>query len=204
MATLMSSTSATAGLSQREELLRSTTRFARLCFDAQGASIFLLDQDEGMLVLEATSRVSEDYLLGMRIPAYQGIAGWVVQTGEALIVDTAEDSHFDRAFAESTGYVPDSIIAVPLETAGRVYGVVEVLDAKPGYEPGRAIELACELGRQCCAALAMLGALPSRPHDAADALTAELRRLVDSGDPAANTLVSTLSQLVGSLTERNR
>jgi GAF domain-containing protein len=204
MATQVSSAPVNAGLSRREELLRSTTRFARLCFGAQGASVFLLDEGRGELVLEATSRDNEDCLLGVRLPAYQGVAGWVVQSGEAMIVDTSTDTHFDRAFAESTGYVPETIIAVPLETDGQTYGVVEVLDPEPGLEPGRAIELACELSRQCCAALAVLDALPSRPHDAADSLIAELRRLVDSGDPAANTLVQTISQLVGSLTERNR
>jgi GAF domain-containing protein len=204
MPTQVSSAPIHRGLSRREELLRSTTRFARLCFDAQGASVFLLDDDGDDLVLEATSRDDEDCLLGVRLPAYQGVAGWVLQSGEAVIVDTSADPHFDRAFAESTGYVPASIIAVPLETGGQTYGVIEVLDPKSGLDPGRAIELAAELGRQCCAALAVLDALPSRPHDAADSLTAELRRLVDSGDPAANTLVQTISQLVGSLTERNR
>ena len=36
--------------------------------------------------------------------------------------------HFLQDFAESTGYVPDSILAVPLISGDRVIGVMEVLD----------------------------------------------------------------------------
>jgi GAF domain-containing protein len=39
-----------------------------------------------------------------------------------------EDARFDRAFAQSTGYVPESILATPLLSGERVIGVMEVLD----------------------------------------------------------------------------
>ena len=38
------------------------------------------------------------------------------------------DPRFDREAAEATGYLPQSILAVPIETASEVSGVIEVLD----------------------------------------------------------------------------
>ena len=39
-----------------------------------------------------------------------------------------QDARFNQDFAESTGYVPDSILATPLLSDDRIIGVMEVLD----------------------------------------------------------------------------
>ena len=65
----------------------------------------------------------------LRIPASQGIAGWVVMSGQAIAVDdVGADPRFAATVAETTGYVPRSILAMPLQTDRRVLGVIEVLD----------------------------------------------------------------------------
>ena len=49
------------------------------------------------------------------IAAHEGIAGYVFSTGQPLaIADVAADPRFERATAERTGYVPRSLLAVPL------------------------------------------------------------------------------------------
>ena len=70
--------------------------------------------------------------MGRRFPAGGGIAGWVVASGEPMVVDDlSTDAAFDRALAESTEYVPDSLMAAPLISGDRVLGVLEVLDRVP-------------------------------------------------------------------------
>jgi GAF domain-containing protein len=50
-------------------------------------------------------------------------------TGEPMAVsDVSRDPRFARDFAQSTGYVPTSILAVPLIVHEEVEGVLEVLD----------------------------------------------------------------------------
>jgi GAF domain-containing protein len=65
----------------------------------------------------------------MRFPLDHGIAGYVAMTGQPLAVSNVEqDARFNRDFAQSTGYVPRSILATPLVSGERILGVMEVLD----------------------------------------------------------------------------
>jgi hypothetical protein len=96
-------------------LLQSVVEVARSVFGAAAASVFLLDEDTGELVFEAV--------------AGEGLAGWVAMSGEAMLVDDVTTSaQFARDAAESTGYVPNSIMAAPLLRHGECIGVLEVLD----------------------------------------------------------------------------
>ena len=110
-------------------LLQSTVEVARAIFASKAASVFLLDEDADELVFEAVSGEGEGELIGMRFPAGNGIAGWVLTTRQPLVVDDlSADTRWSRSQAESTGYVPKSMMAVPLLAEERVLGVLNVLD----------------------------------------------------------------------------
>jgi GAF domain-containing protein len=65
----------------------------------------------------------------MRFPAGNGIAGWVLTTRQPLVVDDlSADTRWSRSAAESTGYVPKSMMSVPLLVEERALGVLQVLD----------------------------------------------------------------------------
>lgn len=96
------------------ELLQSVVDVARAIFGAQASSVFLLDEETNELVFQAVSGQGEEFLVGRRFPADRGIAGWVVVSGEPMIVDRlSQNAAFDRDFARSTAYVPDALMAVP-------------------------------------------------------------------------------------------
>jgi GAF domain-containing protein len=110
-------------------LLQSIVEVARLVFGAVAASVFLVDRKSGDLVFEAVAGEGEDALIGKHFPSGTGIAGWVAMFGQPLLVDdVAGNEQFSRDAAESTGYVPRSIMAAPLIKDGECVGVVEVLD----------------------------------------------------------------------------
>jgi GAF domain-containing protein len=111
------------------ELLRSVAEVARAIFGARAASIFLLDEATDELVFEAIAGEGSDTLIGRRFPSSTGLAGWVLVTRQPIVIeDVTEDPRFARDFAETTGYVPRGLMAVPLLHAERVLGVLEVLD----------------------------------------------------------------------------
>lgn len=121
------------GQGRYQALLEGIIAAAQHLFNARAASIMLLDGASGELVFEASTDREAGGILGMRFPANQGIAGWVVMTGEPLAVgDVRQDPHFARDVAQSTGYLPDSILAVPLIVHDGVEGVLEVLDKRGG------------------------------------------------------------------------
>lgn len=122
---------------ESRRLLQSVVDAARAIFGAQASSVFLLDDATGDLVFEAVAGQGEQWLVGRRFPAGRGIAGWVASTGESMVVDDLSTSPaFARDIAESTRYVPDSLMAVPLRYDDQVLGVLEVLDASPQARSG--------------------------------------------------------------------
>lgn len=119
---------ATVGQAPYRSLLNGIVEAARRLFDAGAASILILDHEANELVFEAATGGGKD-IIGMRFPAHRGIAGWVVMTGEPIAVgDVRRDPRFAKDFAQSTGYVPKSIMAAPLLVGDDVEGVIEVLD----------------------------------------------------------------------------
>jgi GAF domain-containing protein len=110
-------------------LLQSVVEVARAIFRARASSVFLLDEEREELVFEAVAGEGSESLVGRRFPASTGIAGWVLVARQPLVLeDVAGDPRFGREAAESTGYVPRGLMAVPLLHEDRALGVLEVLD----------------------------------------------------------------------------
>ncbi|HET9199530.1 MAG TPA: GAF domain-containing protein [Dehalococcoidia bacterium] len=115
-----------------DELLRSIAEAARRIFDANACSLALLDEEQENVVFHVAAGYGEEQVRGLKVPVNQGIAGWVVTSGQPIAIsDVSKDPRFARHVAESTGYVPKAIIAMPLETERGMIGVIEVLDRGP-------------------------------------------------------------------------
>jgi GAF domain-containing protein len=111
------------------ELLQSIVEVARAIFGARASSVFLHDEDSDELIFEAVAGEGAGELVGQRFPSSTGIAGWVLVTRQPLVVDELDkDPRFAREAAESTGFVPKGLMAVPLLHEDRTLGVLEVLD----------------------------------------------------------------------------
>jgi GAF domain-containing protein len=115
--------------SSYRHLLQSIVEVARSIFRARASSVFLFDEESDELVFEAVAGEGADELIGKRFPSSTGIAGWVLVTRQPLVVEElADDPRFSRETAESTGFVPKGLMAVPLLHEDRALGVLEVLD----------------------------------------------------------------------------
>lgn len=139
-------------------LLGSIVDVARAIFHARAASVLLLDEATDELVFEAVVGEGEDTLVGRRFPSGTGIAGWVLGTRQPLVLaDVAADPRFSADTAQSTGYVPKGIMAVPLLHGEEALGVLEVLD-RPADARFRIeeVDLLGLFGIQAAAALALL------------------------------------------------
>ena len=110
-------------------LLQSVVEVARSIFGAKASSVFLFDEDSDELVFEAVAGEGAGELVGRRFPSSTGIAGWVLVTRQPLVVEELDkDPRHAREAAESTGFVPKGLMAVPLLHEDRALGVLEVLD----------------------------------------------------------------------------
>ena len=125
-----------------DELLKSITETARRLFGAAACSLALLSDDESELLYTVAAGEGADDVTGMRIPATAGIAGWVVRSGQPMAIsDVASDPRFSRQTAEQTGYVPQAILAVPVQAGHRMLGVISLLD-RDAHRPGAEQDMA--------------------------------------------------------------
>lgn len=195
-----------------DELLGSLTETARRLFGAAACSLALLSDDDSELLYTVAAGEGAQDVTGMRIPAGEGIAGWVVQSGQPIAIsDVASDPRFSRQAAEQTGYVPQAILAVPVQTEHRMLGVISLLDRdarRPGAEQDMA--LLSLFAEQAALALAsvetfsalgrvLLNALAAAADS--DDLTEALRQAADRL-PAADTDLVTLATSFAALARR--
>jgi GAF domain-containing protein len=137
------------------ELLRSIVETTAVLFGAEAASIALHDPSTDRLVFEVAAGEQGQGVVGLAIETGQGLAGYVYSTGQPIaLADVAADARFGRATAEQTGYVPRSLIAVPLADDDGVLGVLEVLDKRgDGGFDLHDLELAGAFARQATVAI---------------------------------------------------
>ena len=99
----------------------------------EAASVVLRDTAKGDLWFAAASGEGADFMRSVRLPLGQGIAGWVVQHGEPVMVpDVSKDTRFFDEFDQGSGLTTRSILCVPLQTKGRTIGAIEAMNKKSG------------------------------------------------------------------------
>jgi Protein kinase domain/GAF domain len=115
----------------RRTLLESIVRAAAGVFEAAAASIALIDEASGELVYQAAWGAGANEIVGVRLTPGTGIAGAVVASGVGeAVADCRGDPRFAAAIASGTGYVPHTMLVVPLRRDGAVIGVLSVLDRR--------------------------------------------------------------------------
>ncbi len=102
----------------------------RSLFGAAACSCALVTAAEDALTFVAADGEGAAEIVGVDLPIGRGIAGWAVMSGQPIAVrDVRNDARFARDVAESTDYVPTSVLAAPLhDLDGEALGVIEVLD----------------------------------------------------------------------------
>jgi hypothetical protein len=116
-----------------EELLVALAGVAVAALESQAASIALYDPATERLVFRAAAGPAAGDIVGVALEPGTGIAGYAFTTGQPLAVaDVAADPRFERAVAEASGYVPSSLLAVPILDAAGAIGVLEALDGRRG------------------------------------------------------------------------
>jgi eukaryotic-like serine/threonine-protein kinase len=127
-----SATDAGAAAPERS-LIGAVVRTAAGIFDAAAASIALVDARTHELVYKAAWGAGGDEIVGVRLAPGAGLAGSVVSTGEpVLVADCRSSPRFARRIAANTGYVPNTMLIVPLKRGDETLGVLSLLDRRDG------------------------------------------------------------------------
>src|SRR4051794_5903464 len=114
-------------------LLEAIVKTSAGVFEAAACSIALVDPVTEELVYQAAWGAGAKEIVGVRLPPGKGLAGSVVATGEGIAVpDCRNDPRFQAQIAAGTGYVPHTMLVVPLKQGNRTVGTLSVLDRRDG------------------------------------------------------------------------
>ncbi len=126
----------TAGSRHRDTevygLLEQVLDNALSAVNARDGSILVPDQRTRELVFVVVRGDEPNTeLMGRRLPAGEGIAGWVAKHRRAVIVNNATtDERFYPGVDREIDYRTRSVLAAPLIGGGRIIGVVEVVNKR--------------------------------------------------------------------------
>jgi len=117
-----------------DELIHRVLETSQRVMGSEASNLMLIDEATGRLECKiALGEVGEQLKGGMSLEVGQGIAGWVAQTGQSLVVpDVSKDERFCSDVDRKTGFVTRSILCAPLIVQNRVIGVAEVLNRTDG------------------------------------------------------------------------
>lgn len=119
-----------------DEVIRSVMKGINRILRVETGSLLLIDMETNELVFKITLQGDTEKLAPYRLKMGQGIAGWVAQQGEPLLVpDVRLDPRHYGAIDEAVGFTSRSMMCVPLTVKDKVIGVIEVINKLGGISP---------------------------------------------------------------------
>lgn len=119
-----------------QELLPLIMAQTQVALGAENCSLLLLDEAKHELFFPVTSDVSPDVgaqLQEIRFPSHRGIAGWVLQHGEAALVpDVTQDVRFYPDVDKQSGARTRDLLYAPLRTRSGSIGVIGLRNKRTG------------------------------------------------------------------------
>lgn len=128
--TLMEIARALASPSEIQEILEQIMFQVSRLLSPKAWSLLLKDDVTGELEFVVVISDVADSLKGVRIPAGHGVAGWVAENGESLIIpDVRCDERFAGEFDRQLSFTTRSIACVPVKSHDKVFGVIELINS---------------------------------------------------------------------------
>jgi hypothetical protein len=114
-------------------LMEAIVKTAAGVFEAAASSIAMIDRTTAELVYQSAWGAGAKEIVGVRLPPGVGIAGSVVASGQGEAVDCRNDPRFAQAIAAGTGYVPYTMLVMPLKRGDEPpIGTISFLDRRDG------------------------------------------------------------------------
>ncbi|MGH7164567.1 MAG: HD domain-containing phosphohydrolase, partial [Nitrospiraceae bacterium] len=106
---------------------------ATVLMDAEAGSLLLLDEAANELYFEVALGEKGEGVREIRLKVGQGIAGYVAQTGEPVIInDVQHDPHFSPQADKKSGFLTRNMVCVPVKAREKPLGVLQAINKKHG------------------------------------------------------------------------
>lgn len=102
----------------------------REILNTEGCSLLLYDKESDSLIFKVVKGDKGENLSDLKVPRGKGIAGYVLETLESIIVNDAKnDPRIYRNIDEKAGFQTKNLICVPMIAQGEIQGVLEAVNS---------------------------------------------------------------------------
>lgn len=120
-----------------DAILRTILEEMEKMIDADLWTLLMVDEERNDLYYAIAGGGEENALRGLRVKIGEGVAGWVVQNGQTLIVpETQSDSRITHALPADSktarSHPVRSVIALPLHGRKGIHGAIEIFNPRAG------------------------------------------------------------------------
>ncbi|HKZ54069.1 MAG TPA: GAF domain-containing protein [Anaerolineales bacterium] len=131
----------TASLDVDEVLQRILTQTTS-SLEVESASLALVEESSGDLLFQVAGGRMAKAVVGVRLGKGQGIAGWVVENGEPLLIPNVRaDPRFYPQVDLQIGFETRSLICAPIRVRDRTIGVLEAINPLHGEFQSHHVDL---------------------------------------------------------------
>jgi Nif-specific regulatory protein len=122
--------------------------------NTEASSLLLIDEPTNKLIFKTAAGAKAEEVSQFTLKIGEGIAGWVAENGEPLLVnDVTKEKRFRRSISESIDFPTKSILCVPLILKNKIIGVVEVINKTNGLFNDSDIQLLSGVAEQAVLAI---------------------------------------------------
>jgi len=112
---------------------RRAMQAATELMEAEVGSLLLIDEETNQLYFEVALGDKEEAVKTFHLKMGEGIAGWVAQHGEPLIVhDAQSDPRFFRDVDKKSKFTTKNVVCVPVKVKEKTIGVLEAINKLDG------------------------------------------------------------------------
>jgi len=137
-------------LEVRKRAIEAATRLV----NAEAGSLLLKDRENGELFFEVALGEKGERVKEIRLKKGEGIAGWVAEKGEPVIVhDVQSDPRFFRDADVRSEFLTKDMICVPVKTKQKILGVLQAINRRAGSFDDEDMEILGALANQVAIAI---------------------------------------------------
>ncbi|MBI5875317.1 MAG: GAF domain-containing protein, partial [Deltaproteobacteria bacterium] len=101
--------------------------------NAEVGSLLLVDDENRELYFEVALGDKGDKVKEIRLKIGEGIAGWVAEHGEPLLIkDVSKDPRFYKSADQKTEFITRDMVCVPVKVKDKVIGVLQAINRLEG------------------------------------------------------------------------
>jgi len=116
-----------------DSILQTIMEKVAAYFRPDNWSLLMTDEEHGELYFAIAVGDASASLKSVRLRIGEGIAGWVAEHGEPVVVpDVSKDERFSNRVDDMTRWHTRSVLCVPLASKNRILGVIQLINVEMG------------------------------------------------------------------------